>query len=1398
MDELLRANWILPFQWLPAEDRGPRFLEWIEDVEAKFELVDWPEETGEVKKRKAFLAIGGADIRSKVGTLASTGTEYGTLITKLKEDLLRDEPLVFLISQAMDLKQEEQEGIDDFAMRARKKQQRINWEDVKAKYNMNNLMTSVTITRGTMSANIREYSLSQRGVPDLDDVLARGRSRESMRQHNKEMIGNTDTSGREITLKSEPTFAVKGRYGKYSGRYELEKNQREIFEASKKCKFCGFDWPHPKGQVSCPAWGKECHKCSQKNHFARCCRNEAREKRKQKSVRATWRSCESSESESEDEFIGQINKFGTGMHERVIVKVRGRPINFIVDTGSSSVIMTKQAYLELIKENEEISLGKTKVKLMPYGSNNALKLMGKFKAMIEYEDKQIEETIYVVDTPEKQKKCSLLSKRAAERLGIITFNTNRERVLCIGQEETDVSPKLKKILAEYEDRFHGVGTLKDRDGKIKYVKIQVDPLVKPVAQRYRPPPIHLEDKLLKELDKWEHKEATETGPIIEEIPEDEPTTWLSNLVVTPKKLKPGQDIKDLEVRPSVDMRCANKAVLSTKYHIPAILEVRRKLQKAGARRFSKLDIHKGYLNMALHPDSREITTHHTPRGPRRFTRMNYGTKSAAEIFQKEISEALGGLKGVLNISDDILVYGKDEEEHDNHVEDVLKRCRERDIRLGPEKCEFNCAELTYFGYVLSGDGMKPDPRKVTTLKDAQPPQNTSELRSFLGMAGYSSPFIPKFSEKTAKLRELLVDTEYRWTLEHQKAFDELKECLSSETTLAYYVPGSETELVVDGSQDGLGAILAQKDPATNKFRPVAYSSRACTETEKRYSQIERECLAATWGVEKNQHYLIGGRFNLITDHQPLVSLLNNPLKNAPLRIERMRVKLMGFDFVVKYRPGKNNPADWGSRHPDMQTLEDDQEVEVYVNMVTELKKIKATTLEEVRRETEDDELLKRVMHAVKTKETPTKDPDMQSYVSVMDELSVINGLLLRGERLVVPRNLQQKIVDAAHEGHQGITKTKNFLRSRLWFPGMDAMVERTVRGCMSCQVATPQTSRMPLKMTPLPAETMEKISTDFYGPLPTGEYLLLVTCKYSRFPFIEMVTSTAAKAVIPKFEKLFSEFGYPMEITAYNGPPFRSQEFKEYAAECGFTVRNITPAEPKANGQAERFMKNIAKAIQTAIADKRDWKKQLMVFLRNYRATPHQTTGKAPAELMFPNRNFKTKVPTVKPTTPYHHDRELREQDWKRKQKMKMYADSKRYVKEHKVHLGDAVLVPQRKRNKFTTPYHHEKYVVTKIKGSMITARNQHGHTVTRDASKMKKIQESPSVELSELNNNRHELGSDDDEADERIQEEVPEASQLREETSQPREEIRQPLRRSNRVRSSTMNTKYRDYEGQS
>jgi hypothetical protein len=164
--------------------------------------------------------------------------------------------------------------------------------------------------------------------------------------------------------------------------FDLEKNQKALFDTNRKCKFCGFDCPHPKRPTSCPAWGKECRKCLQKNRFSRCCKEE-KFKDSKKTVKATWRLCESSESSDSDEgTVRHVYETDSRTHERVIVKVEEKPVDFISDTGSSSMIMNKQTYLDF-KKNQDIPLNKTGIKLTPYGSDNPLHLLGKFRAKIE-------------------------------------------------------------------------------------------------------------------------------------------------------------------------------------------------------------------------------------------------------------------------------------------------------------------------------------------------------------------------------------------------------------------------------------------------------------------------------------------------------------------------------------------------------------------------------------------------------------------------------------------------------------------------------------------------------------------------------------------------------------------------------------------------------------------------------------------------------------------------------------------------------------------------------------------------------------------------------------------------------------------------------------------------------
>ena len=188
------------------------------------------------------------------------------------------------------------------------------------------------------------------------------------------------------------------------------------------------------------------------------------------------------------------------------------------------------------------------------------------------------------------------------------------------------------------------------------------------------------------------------------------------------------------------MRQANKAIQRERHLTPTIKEIIKALN--GATVFSKLDLNQGYNQLELTPESRYITTFSTHLGLRRYTRLNFGVSSAAEIFQNIICETLAGTPGAINLSDDILVFGKSQEEHDQALEATFKRLRESGLTLNRNKCVYNQAELAFFGYVFSADGMSPDPSKVQEIINLATPSTVSEVRSLLGMANYCSRFIP--------------------------------------------------------------------------------------------------------------------------------------------------------------------------------------------------------------------------------------------------------------------------------------------------------------------------------------------------------------------------------------------------------------------------------------------------------------------------------------------------------------------------------------------------------------------------------------------------------------------------------------------------------------------------------
>ena len=284
----------------------------------------------------------------------------------------------------------------------------------------------------------------------------------------------------------------------------------------------------------------------------------------------------------------------------------------------------------------------------------------------------------------------------------------------------------------------------------------------------------------------------------------------------------------------------------------------------------------------------------------------------------------------------------------------------------------------------------------------------------------------------------------------------------------------------------------------------------------------------------------------------------------------------------------------------------------------------------------------------------------------------------------------------------------------------------------------------------------------FADPLPSGDYILVLIDEFSRYPEAEILQSTSARTTIPKLDKILSTHGIPVEVKIDSGPPFNSQEFKEFAEDLGFSHRKITPLWPKANAEAERFMKTLNKAIITAHTKQLNWK-QLYRFLRNYRATPHATTDKTPAELLF-GRKMRTKLPEVAPTV---SDPALRCQDATAKNKMKGYADDRNNAKPATFRIGDDVLVRQRKRNKFSPYNNPHPYHIVAINGSMITAENAR-HKITRNSSFFKRITRPPNCESTMSDDHEDEYIPKNDVEEPVIQEQPPRRYPFRSNRGQP------------------------------
>ncbi|KAK3744210.1 hypothetical protein QZH41_003557 [Actinostola sp. cb2023] len=454
------------------------------------------------------------------------------------------------------------------------------------------------------------------------------------------------------------------------------------------------------------------------------------------------------------------------------------------------------------------------------------------------------------------------------------------------------------------------------------------------------------------------------------------------------------------------------------------------------------------------------------------------------------------MESVIGIADDIVVYGKTEEDHDQHLHDMMKRCEATGLKLNPDKCHIKQRKIKFFGIICSEDGIQPDPAKSSTLKQMKEPADRRELQSFLGLATYMGPFIPNLSIFTAPLRELLKDDKtFEWNSEYQKAFERIKKSINEEITLTYFDDKKEVALQVDASKKGLGAALIHDG------KPVAFASKALTDVETRYANIERELLAVVYGCERFHAYLFGRPFTVQSGHKPLESIHLKHLTAAPPRLQRMLLRLQPYDLKIQYLPGKDMLlADALSRlSPEEEFPIKEMNVqihEIYPQFSKEM-------IDRIRESTSaDQELipLNKIVYECWPATIKQVPKLLKPYWSFRDEISIDDGIMTKGQRIMIPSALQNEILEKLYAVHQGAAKTKLRARSSIYWRNMNDDIDKITQSCTICQEYQQSNPRQPLIPSEIPLRPWHTISTDLFY-LNEAEYLLIADYR-SKYPLV--------------------------------------------------------------------------------------------------------------------------------------------------------------------------------------------------------------------------------------------------------------------------------------------------------
>ncbi len=637
--------------------------------------------------------------------------------------------------------------------------------------------------------------------------------------------------------------------------------------------------------------------------------------------------------------------------------------------------------------------------------------------------------------------------------------------------------------------------------------------------------------------------------------------------------------KDNSYRMCMDYRALNKITIKNKYPLPRIDDLLDRL--AGARYFSKIDLRSGYHQIRVAEQDIHKTAFNTRYGHYEFLVLPFGLTNAPATFmhlmQSIFMEYLD--KFVIIFLDDILIFSKTRELHEQHVRQVLDILRQHKLYAKLSKCEFYQTSISFLGHRITQQGISMEVDKVNAIHTWPVPTNVRELRSFLGLAGYYRRFVQNFSKIAIPLTELLhSSTVWVWGDRQQVAFEQLKLAVSTAPVLIIPDPNKQFTVLTDASGYAVGAALCQDHG--KGLQPCAYLSHKLNTAEQNYPVHEQELLAIIHALREWRHHLMGNKFIIRTDHKSL-QYLQTQDKLSPRQV-RWSELMQQYDYIIQYNPGtQNDVADSLSRRADHQ-----------VNTVTAVSyKL--------------DETIKATIQS-----GYSSDPVTQGILSSgSSEHNIRDGLIYTlNNKVYVPNcdDIKKQLLSGAHDsnisGHMGVLKTNEQLQRTFYWPSMLKSVKQYIQQCDSCQhnKASTQLPIGLLQSLQVPGKRWETVTLDLITQLPTSrngnDAIIVFVDKLSKMVHYAATTTTCTSCDLARlfFDNVVRLHGVPRYIVSDRDPRFTAKLWNELWKLLGTKLNMSTAYHPQTDGQTERANRVLEDVLRNYVSVQQDdWDEHL-------------------------------------------------------------------------------------------------------------------------------------------------------------------------------------------------------------